>query len=294
MIYTILSAAVGKFDHDQVKDSQQRKALKAFLSGYLKDKHDRVDLAALTEEVRSSSILSPRISEMLCSVFQQLADIGYETQGWSEQFSLENRILVIDLGNEVGDTAHTLLDILAAALFSWQQLHKERYLAVFIDELSDQNFAEHSPLNTILRQSRKDHVILLGSTQDYFGSGNRSLDVMKQATIKAFARPGKAEDRIAEKLGFANAIAAGFHQFKAWDVILDFDAYNNDTGDNEPLILRGRVCNFVETPLYERFGRDHQIADPSAKADEFPPPSEAAQPEEAEAPANETASQIQE
>ena len=257
LVYSLFSAAVGKFDRDRSKDNQQRAALKGFLSGYLKDKYDRVDLEELTEELRSSSILSPRIIEVLCSVFQELAEIGYETQGWSDLFSSDDRILVLDLGREVGDISHVLLDILVASLNEWQYQHNEQQLAIFIDELADQNFAEQSPLNMILKQGRKQHIMLLGATQDYFSQGNSSLDVMKQATIKCFARPGKSEDRIAEQLGFSNAIAAGFHQFKPGDVFAVFDSYNKETGENEPVMLRGHVVDFVETPLYDRFLREY-------------------------------------
>lgn len=67
LVYSLLSAAVGKFDCDRVKDNQQRAALKSYLSQYLKDKHDCVDLAALTENLRSGSVMSPRVCEVLCS-----------------------------------------------------------------------------------------------------------------------------------------------------------------------------------------------------------------------------------
>ena len=187
VIYKILAAAVGKFDRDRSKDSQQRTALKNFLSAYLNDKRDCVDLVEVTEKVRGSSILSPRISEVLNSVFHEVGEIGCEKRDWGDLFSDENRILVLNLGNEVGDSSHILLDILAASLHNWQHLHNERYLAIFIDELADQNFADHSPLATILKQGRKDHIMMLGATQDFYGQGNSCLDVLKQATIKSFA-----------------------------------------------------------------------------------------------------------
>lgn len=257
VIYKILAAAVGKFDQDRSKDSQQRTALKNFLSAYLNDKRDWVDLVELTEKVRSSSILSPRISEVLNSVFHEVGEIGCEKRDWGDLFSDENRILVLDLGNEVGDSSHILLDILAASLHNWQHLHNERYLAIFIDELADQNFADHSPLATILKQGRKDHIMMLGATQDFYGQGNSCLDVLKQATIKSFARPGKAEDRIAQKIGFIDAIDAGFNRFKAGDIIMEFDAYNRETGENEPVVLRGRVVDFADTPFYDCFLQEY-------------------------------------
>ena len=58
---------------------------------------------------------------------------------------------------------------------------------------------------------------------------------------------------MAQKLGFRDAIDAGFYKFKAGDTILEFDGYNKETGENEALTIKGRVVNFDETPLYEKF-----------------------------------------
>ncbi|WP_303805886.1 plasmid mobilization relaxosome protein MobC [Ruminococcus flavefaciens] len=71
--------------------------------------------------------------------------------------------------------------------------------------------------------------------------------------MKSFCRPGKSEDRVAQKLGYRDAFDAGFYKFSAGDEILEFDGYNKETDENEALIIKGRVVNFVETPLYEKF-----------------------------------------
>ena len=71
--------------------------------------------------------------------------------------------------------------------------------------------------------------------------------------MKSFCRPGKSEDRVAQKLGYSSAVDAGFNKFKAGDTILEFDGYNKETGENEALTMKGRVVNFIETPLYEKF-----------------------------------------
>ena len=64
---------------------------------------------------------------------------------------------------------------------------------------------------------------------------------------------GKSEDRVAQKLGYSNAVDAGFNKFKAGDTIIEFDGYNKETGENEALTIKGRVVNFDETPLYDKF-----------------------------------------
>lgn len=60
---------------------------------------------------------------------------------------------------------------------------------------------------------------------------------------------------------YDNAKDAGFNKFKAGDVIMDFDAYSKETGWNEPITLRGRVVDFAETPLYDRFLREYSDDD---------------------------------
>ncbi|WP_294412603.1 hypothetical protein [uncultured Ruminococcus sp.] len=168
-------------------------------------------------------------------------------------FLQESKIFVINLGNEVGDSTHQLLDMLAGSLFNWQMSHDTGFLSIAIDEVADQDFSPGAPLHTTVKQGRKFHTALLGATQDYFNQGSSYLDTMKQANINSFGRPGKSEDRVAQKLEYRDAIDAGFNKFKAGDIILELDAYNKETGENEALTLNGRVVNFVETPLYEKF-----------------------------------------
>jgi hypothetical protein len=71
--------------------------------------------------------------------------------------------------------------------------------------------------------------------------------------MKGFCRPGKSEDRVAQKLGYTNAVDAEFNKFKAGNTIDEFDGYNKETGENEALTIKGRVVDFVETPLYDKF-----------------------------------------
>lgn len=167
------------------------------------------------------------------------------------------RIIVIDLGNEVGDDTHVMLDILAASLFNRQIQHDSKFLSIAIDELKDQIFAPNSILRSIVSDGRKFHTALIGATQDYFDQRHPQLDAMRQASIQSFCRPAKSEDKIAQKLGYDNAKDAGFNEFKYGNIIMDFDAYNKETGANEPTVLRGRVVDFVDTPLYEKFLREY-------------------------------------
>ncbi len=246
-IYRIIRAATGFLDM-----STARK-LKRFLSDYLSDKENSVDLNDLCSELKEAPGFGGDVTDCVQSVLDDIKELGFEELTWDDLFLQERNVIVIDLGNEVGDSTHQLLDMMAGSLFNWHMKHDSKFLSIVIDELLDQDFSTGSPLQTIVKQGRKFHTALIGATQDYYNQGSSHLDVMKQANIKGFCRPGKSEDHVAQKLGYRDAIDAGFNKFKAGDIIIEFDGYNKETGENEALTLKGRVVNFVETPLYEKF-----------------------------------------
>lgn len=249
-IFSVIHAAVGRLEKDQTR------ALKSFLSDYLRNKNDSVELNSMCKSAISKNPFLAKIAKHFSSVIQDLMDIGFDNRNWSDLFT-KNKIIVLNLGLEVGESSHQLLDMLLSSLFNWQMTHVSKFLSIAIDELIDQDFSKGSPLSTIVKQGRKFHTALLGATQDYYNQGSSYLDTMKQANIKSFCRPGKSEERVAQKLGYSNAIDAGFHKFKSGDTILEFDAYNKEIGGNEAITLRGRVVDFVDTPLYEKFKKEY-------------------------------------
>ena len=250
-IYSVLRGATGPLD------KVTSRKLKGFLSDYLKDKEDSISLNYLCSELEQAERFGAEIADCVQSVLDDIKEIGFEKQTWDNLFSQERKIIVINLGNEVGDSTHQLLDMLTGSLFSWQMSHDTGFLSIAIDELIDQDFSKGSPLSTIVKQGRKFHTALIGATQDYYNQGSSHLDVMKQANIKSFCRPGKSEDRVAQKLGYRDAIDAGFNKFKPGDTIIEFDGYNKETGENEALTMKGRVVNFIETPHYEKFKEEY-------------------------------------
>ncbi len=246
-IYSVLRAATGPLD------KVTSRKLKGFLSDYLKDKEDSISLNYLCSELEQAEHFGAEIADSIESVLDDVKEVGFEEQTWDDLFLHDRKIIVINLGNEVGDSTHQLLDMLVGSLFNWQMTHDSGFLSIVIDELIDQDFSTGSPLQTIVKQGRKYHSALIGATQDYYNQGSSHLDVMKQANIKSFCRPGKSEDHVAQKLGYRDAIDAGFNKFKAGDTIIEFDGYNKETGENEALTMKGRVVDFVETYLYEKF-----------------------------------------
>lgn len=293
-IYSLLVAALGKIDPDNTVDKRKKHALKLFLSDYLKNKTDSVDFTDMLIHMEQGNRIDPCDIEFLADVFGEIDEIGCDDLDWTELFEREQRIIVLDLGNEVGDSSHLLLDIFAASLFNWQMMHDGQFLTIVVDEAKDQNFSKNAPLRAVLTDGRKYHTALIGATQDYYDQRNPQLDAMRQASIQSFCRPGKGEDHIAAKLGFADAADAGFPKFMPGDIILELDALNKETGENEPVTLRGRVVDFIDTPLYDRFKRDYQIADSPVNTTESSDQCEVPQPEGAADQVEETLAEVHE
>ncbi len=252
-IYSVIHAAIGRIEKDQAR------ALKSFISKFLKSIDEPFELEMMCEMAILENPGIAKIAESFRLVIRDLNEIGFEDQSWSDLLS-NNKIKVLNLGLEVGESSHQLLDMLLGSLLNWQMTHDTKFLSIAIDELIDQNFSKDSPLSAIVKQGRKFHTALLGATQDYYNQGSSCLDTMKQANIKSFCRPGKSEYRVAQKLGYSNAIDTGFHKFKSGDTILEFDAYNREICGNEAITLRGRVVDFVDTPLYKKFKQEYDIS----------------------------------
>ncbi|HOR22701.1 MAG TPA: DUF87 domain-containing protein, partial [Ruminococcus sp.] len=194
-IYSVLRAATGPID----KGTSRK--LKGFLSDHVRGKDFAVSLSDLCSELEKAPGFGADLADRISDVIDEIGEIGYEQKTWDDLFSQERKITVINLGNEVGENTHQLLDMMVGSLFNWQMSHDNGFLSIVIDELIDQDFSTGSPLQTIVKQGRKFHTALIGATQDYYNQGSSYLDVMKQANMKSFCRPGKSEDRVAQKLG---------------------------------------------------------------------------------------------
>lgn len=258
LIRTIFLTCAGKLT------DKQDKRLDAYIYYYL-DTHNvsDINISEICEELKGAGAMLKHIAETAEPVIDHIKSIGFEKNTWKDLFA-EEKVLIIDLGNEVGSTVHQLLDILVNSVFRWQMEHDKHFLSVIVDELKDQNLYKNSPLNTLISEGRKFHTALWGAKQDYFNQGSCYDDVLKQSDIKSFCRPGKSDDRIAKMLGYSNAAAAGFNNFKAGDVIIDGNFYSHELDMNTPNVIKGRVVDFVDTPLYDKF-KEKYISPPIPK-----------------------------
>ena len=141
-----------------------------------------------------------------------------------------------------------------------------------------------------MTQGRKFGIRLIGITQDYVSNDSYAIDVMKQAGTQIFFEPAKSQERIAKELEYKDAADAGLGSMGIGECIVSSELFNTKDGCNTKAIISCSTLRFTDPPLYERFRREYQIADPPANADE----SEASQPEEADDLVEEALSEGQE
>lgn len=109
-IYSVLRAAAGALDKGMIRK------LRGFLSTYLTDKEYSVDLNDLCSELEKAGPFGAEVSDRIESVLADLREVGSEEQTWDDLFLQERKIIVINLGNEVGESTHVMCDHYSIAL----------------------------------------------------------------------------------------------------------------------------------------------------------------------------------
>ena len=254
-IVGFIKAIAGKLDKEETRK----------LTGIISDMLKRypnitsVTIEMLRNALKRGGKFGNHVYSLISSTLDDIDTIGFEERGWSEFFEESKRIPVLSFGNESGDNVHSLLDAIISSAFEWQRLHNASPLSIVIDEVKDQNFAEGSPLHTILTQGRKFNTRFVGMTQQYISTSSHAIDAVKEAGIKIFFKPAKSLDRIATELGYKNPADAGFGAMGLGDIILCADLFNKEDGVNEPIVIHAKVLKFVDTYLYAKFKKEYGI-----------------------------------
>lgn len=240
-------------------DKEESKTLAGIFSEMFKKnpKISSVSTEMLRNTLKRGGKVGNHVYNLITSTLDDIDNIGFEKQGWAEFFEKTKKIPVVSYGYESGDNVHSLLDAMIASAFEWQRDHDTAPLNVVVDEIKDQNFAEGSPLHTILTQGRKFNTKFIGMTQQYISTSSHAIDVVKEAGIKIFFKPSKSLERIASELGYKNPTDAGFGSMGIGDFILSCDCYNKVDCVNEPVVIHCKTIKFVDTPLYKRFETEY-------------------------------------
>ncbi len=144
-----------------------------------------MDLYERLTDSRVSDSLALQFEDMLCCFLEyKLSD-----KSWDEFLNSSKDIVVISSDAVSGSGGSALVDMLLMSLFYYQRNDARKHIAVFIDEIQNQNLSSNGAVTQILKEGRKYHMSLNYATQ-FLPSGNKDmLKVMNLAAIKIFLQP---------------------------------------------------------------------------------------------------------
>lgn len=106
----------------------------------------------------------------------------------------------MDASSKTG--GYALIDFLMMSLFKHQQLNYEKPIALFIDEIQNQNIRESSPIQQILRLGRKYRTGLNYATQFISKVSKDSNSVLEMANLSVYFQPDNTSaTSVAKNLG---------------------------------------------------------------------------------------------
>jgi DNA phosphorothioation-dependent restriction protein DptH len=165
----------------------QKAALRNGINDLISEgKLNMIDLyVRLTDEQLVSDSLAMQFEDMLsCFLEYKLSE-----KSWKEFLDESKNIIVISTDAISGSGGSALVDMLLMSLFYYQRNSPTEHIAVFIDEIQNQNFSPNGAIPQILKEGRKYHISLNYATQ-FLPTGNKDMiKVMNLASLKVFLQP---------------------------------------------------------------------------------------------------------
>lgn len=199
----------------------------------------------LTDETVSDS-LAMQFEDMLsCFLEYKVSE-----KSWDEFLNDSKGIVVISTDSFSGSGGSGLVDMLLMSLFYNQRNNPEQHIAVFIDEIQNQNFSPNSAITQILKEGRKYHISLNYATQ-FLPSGNKDIvKVMSLASLRVFLQPDDISAKtISKTIGIPALELTSMNQGECY---ISGTFYNNKEDSTKNGTVHGYTYrNFV--PLKEIF-----------------------------------------
>lgn len=189
-----------------------------------------------------------RVSDSLAMQFEDMLSCFLEynlsEKSWDEFLNESKDIIVISTDATSGSGGSALVDMLLMSLFYYQRNNSKKHLAVFIDEIQNQNFSPEGAITQVLKEGRKYHISLNYATQ-FLPSGNKDiLKVMNLASLKVFLQPDDISARaISKTTGVSASELCSMNQGECY---ISGNLYNNNAGCPRNGIIHGFTYrNFV-------------------------------------------------
>ena len=222
-------------------------------------KGKRIDLHTILASLPKDNASSDALRSRLEPLADDLTQCGVR-DSWNDFLDGERRIIVFRTDSSFTKHGSQLIDILLCTLLEYRRGNAEIPIAVFIDELQNQNLAAGSPIRRILMEGRKYRIAFHGLTTDFFPRNTELGGVMGKADSLVFMRPPQnSADLVAKELRWGKADLERFDSMDRGDAIIKAPFYSKEKGRNISVTLQGRIVDFVNTPLYDRFREEYGI-----------------------------------
>lgn len=208
---------------------------------------DSGDLSA----VNMYDILTTDYAEDQMSLQLQMRDclscfVDFECadRDWDTFFQNSKDIIIISMDASSKPGGYALIDFLMMSLFQHQCLNSEKSLAIFVDEIQNQNLKENSPIYQILRLGRKYRVGLNYATQFLSKSSKDTNSVLEMANISVYFQPDNASmASVAKNLGLPKK---ELNCMNVGECYIKGDIYNYEACHSIGTILHGYTHrNFI-------------------------------------------------
>ena len=133
------------------------------------------------------------VSDSLAMQFEDMLSCFLEykvsEKSWEEFLNESKGIVVISTDAISGSGGSGLVDMLLMSLFYNQHNNTSQHLALFIDEIQNQNFNPDGAITQILKEGRKNHISLNYATQFLPSRNDDKKKVMNLASLQVFLQP---------------------------------------------------------------------------------------------------------
>lgn len=145
-----------------------------------------VDMVSLYEALTSEQI-PYNLVEQLTDTLSFFVNFKENDRDWGELIEESKDIIVISTEAVRSSGGSGLIDMLLMSLYYYQQVHNEKQLSIFIDEIKTQNLSTKGSIAKILTESRKNRIGLNFATQ-FLPKSIQVREIMDNADIHAFFR----------------------------------------------------------------------------------------------------------
>lgn len=165
-------------------------------------------------------------------------------RSWNDFFSECKDIIIISMDASSKAGGYALIDFLMMSLFKHQQFSYEKPVALFIDEIQNQNMRESSPIQQILRLGRKYRTGLNYATQFMSKVSRDSNAVLEMANLSVYFQPDNTSDAsVAKNLGLPKRDLICMNVGECY---IKGDIYNYNSSHSIGAVLHGYTYrNFV-------------------------------------------------